>query len=104
MAKIKITVVKKFTPEEVFNGNVPEYYQNTLTPCPIFEVGQEFIVDNLECPEGFCHWAFTDIHKDIVTIHFNNDDDWYGMTPNWVTCTDGKRPVVFQIEKMEDTP
>jgi len=103
MGKIKITVVKKFTAEEVFDGNVPDYFPSTFkSPCPMFELGQEFIVERLECPEGFCHWAFTDIQKDIVTIDFNNNEDWYGMTPNWVTCTDGMRPVVFQIEKMEE--
>lgn len=103
MAKIKITVVKKLTAEEVFDGKVPKYFPSTFkSPCNMFELEQEFIVEGLQCPEGFCHWAYADIHKDLVTINFNNSDNWYGMTPNWVTCTDGMRPVVFQIERLED--
>jgi uncharacterized repeat protein (TIGR04076 family) len=27
---------------------------------------------------------------------------WKGRNPNYLSCTDGMRPVVFKVEKMED--
>jgi len=103
MPKIKITVVKGFTAEEVFGDNVPDYFpESFVSPCPNHPAGQEFIMDNtLNCPEGFCNWAYVDIQKDLVDLYLGSD--YYSdKRVNWVTCTDGMRPVVFRIERVED--
>jgi uncharacterized repeat protein (TIGR04076 family) len=66
--------------------------------------GQEFTADSPgEVPEGFCAWAWANIHKEIVAIMSGGS-----LTP-WVNqervaiacCTDGFRPVVFKIERVE---
>ena len=99
LPKIKITVVRGLTAEEVLDGNVPEYFpENFESPCPVHTTGQEFILEGTKCPEGFCSWAWADIQKDIVGLYYGGPD-WTGMHPNYVTCTDGMRPVVFKIEK-----
>jgi uncharacterized repeat protein (TIGR04076 family) len=103
MTRIKISVVKGFTVEEVFQGEPPAHLPEDFTsPCPVHLEGQEFILDNsLGCPAGFCSWAYADIQKDLVDLYFGSD--YYSeKRVNWVTCTDGLRPVVFRIERVED--
>ena len=94
---IKITVLKK-----LFHHDLIKKYTDTKdwTACQHFEVGQEFIVSKdtpWEMPAGFCCWAWSDIQKMV-----------WGMArggPNlFVTCcTDGYRPVVFKLEKLENS-
>jgi uncharacterized repeat protein (TIGR04076 family) len=86
MTRIKISVVKGFTVEEVFKGEPPDHLPDDFTS---------------PCPAGFCSWAYADIQKDLVDLYFGSD--YYAESKvNWVTCTDGLRPVVFRIEKVED--
>jgi uncharacterized repeat protein (TIGR04076 family) len=102
ITKMKITVVKGFTAEEVFRGNVPDHFPETfVSPCPMHQAGQEFVMENLNCPEGFCNWAYADIQKDLVNLYFGTDY-YRDKKANWVNCTDGMRPVVFKIERIEE--
>jgi uncharacterized repeat protein (TIGR04076 family) len=102
MKRMKITVVKGFTAEEVFDGEVPDHFPETFrSPCPTHPVGQEFVMENLNCPEGFCNWAYADIQKKLVNLYFGIDY-YRDKKANWVTCTDGMRPVVFKIERIEE--
>ncbi|UCD45027.1 MAG: TIGR04076 family protein [Candidatus Bathyarchaeota archaeon] len=102
MKRMKITVVKGYPAEEVFRGNTPDHFpENFESPCPMHTVGQEFVMENLNCPEGFCNWAYADIQKDLVNLYFGTN--YYRVKKaNWVSCTDGMRPVVFKIEKIEE--
>lgn len=76
-------------------------------PCTFFKVGDEFIVDYLtERPEGFkCDWAWHDIHKIIMVLMTNgNFGTWMKNENNFITCcTDGIKPVIFKIERLEMT-
>jgi uncharacterized repeat protein (TIGR04076 family) len=93
--KVKITVLKK-----LFHEDLVLEYTNTGTaePCSHFQEGQEFIVSEKapwDMPDGFCGWAWADIQKMV-----------WGMArggPNVTVtcCTDGYRPVVFLLEKIE---
>jgi uncharacterized repeat protein (TIGR04076 family) len=52
-------------------------------------------------PEGFCTWAWDDITKDVETLRFHGNFQWFeepGVSVN--CCTDGLRPVVFKIERV----
>jgi uncharacterized repeat protein (TIGR04076 family) len=101
MTKIRITVVKGFTAEEVFGGDVPDHFpESFVSPCPMHPAGQEFVMEDLNCPEGFCNWAYADIQKDLVDLFFGSEY-YRDRKANWVTCTDGMRPVVFKIERIE---
>ncbi len=61
--KCQITVLKTNIDEEL----AKEYCQNEVAKCPAFTEGQEFIV-GFEKPEGFCDWAWNDIHKFITVL------------------------------------
>ncbi|MBI4768225.1 MAG: TIGR04076 family protein [Deltaproteobacteria bacterium] len=105
MSQLKITVVKKVNTNDLFGNNPPlTAKENRMTPeCDRFKTGQEFILDNIDCPPGFCTWAFADIQRDIAHLFFRGNYPWVkekGAT--LACCTDGFRPVIFKIERIED--
>jgi len=105
MTKVKITVVKRFGPEDVFGPDhgLKGLSGDPIAMCTMFEEGAEFTVDDIErIPDGFCGWAWRDIYKDLSVLYF--DGDFYrperGMA--YVSCTDGRKPVVFKLERVEE--
>lgn len=96
MAKIKITVLKM-----MFNQDLAGEYCQSVTPCHVFNEGQEFIVEN-EKPEDFCDWAWNDIYKVYLTLRWNgNFKPWMKNGDNVIACcTDGIHPVVFELERI----
>ena len=105
MAKVKITVVERTFNQEITEayGSEPFLAGRGNGPCPNFEDGQEFILDALSKPDGFCNWAWADIHREVRTVAFGGGFDWVN-TPNSAICccTDGMKPVVFKVERIED--
>ncbi len=104
MPKIKITVVKRFKPEDVFGD---EGYTTPngkkITECTTFKDGQEFIIEKLAKPEGFCGWAWRDIYKDVAVLNFGgNFKNWAEDGTQFTACTDGVRPVCFKLERMDE--
>ena len=105
MNKCKITVVKKAYYDDV----VKEYsnYGPEHGPCPMFEEGQSFI-SGMDIPEGFCSWAWDDIHKLVFAAL--GGADFNAIVPDCTKnpqqgiacCTDGFRPVTFLIETVEE--
>jgi len=102
MPKIKITVVKKVNNKDMFGDNPPVAF--TAAPeCDRVEMGQEFISNQGECPPGFCSWAFADIQRDITHLRLGGDFPWIKDEGAMLSCcTDGVRPVVFKLERIED--
>jgi uncharacterized repeat protein (TIGR04076 family) len=101
MPKCKITVLKKMVNQDLAD----EYLRSTesFSACELYEEGQEFILDGMpEKPEGFCDWAWVDIHKDVATVMFDGSFPWMRQPGTAVACcTDGLRPVVFKVERIE---
>jgi len=115
MSKVKVTVIKKSSIREMFGNNLPVgINQDMLTEqCHVFKVGQEFIIDASpnaqpdqsweKCPAGFCPWAYADIQRDIVHLIFGGSYPWVKEKGVAISCcTDGLRPVVFKIERIQD--
>ena len=105
MAKVKISVIKKVSGEDLYGDSPPvSYNQKVVSPiCDRFELGQEFLLDSIDCPDGFCHWAFADIQRDLVHIFFNGSYPWLNEEGVAISCcTDGLRPVIFKLERIED--
>ena len=99
MPKLKITVLKR-----MFNQDLAdEHCQPNTAMCDIFSDGQEFVVENLNQPENFCAWAWADIHKVLLTMKSQgNFTPWMKEKNNIIACcTDGIRPVVFNVERLE---
>jgi len=100
--KVKITVIRKFTPEDVFGINHGITYNGGEIPsCPL-EVGSEFIVDShLDRPKGFCGRAWHDLYTTLMVYYYGGDIEWPGPGATYQPCGDGVKPVVFKIEGLE---
>ena len=103
MPKCKVTVLKKL----LYQDLADEYRVDAAdhVPCERFEVGQEFVIDHpYVMPENFCTWAWADIHRDILTVAAGGDLPWMKQRGLLISgCTDWIRPVIFKIEKMQET-
>ena len=98
---VKITVVKRlYNPELAEKYRRPDIHRG---PCTCKE-GQEFYVRDIgEEPEGFCTWAWNDMHKFVLALMAGAD--FAGMKQGntcIVSCTDGIKPVVFKLERIDD--
>ncbi|MCG3253128.1 MAG: TIGR04076 family protein [Candidatus Heimdallarchaeota archaeon] len=101
MTKIKITVLKVFTPEDVFGEKFVRTDGTVVEPCHLKE-GQEFLTDGFTKPEGFCNWAFADFRKDFYLLAFGGEIPGYPTGVIYTVCSDGKRPVCFKLERLEE--
>jgi uncharacterized repeat protein (TIGR04076 family) len=105
-SRVRITVAKMLSTDDVFGDNrEQETIDDYVTKCPKFQEGQEFIVEkNLEKPDNFCSWAWNDIQRDVVVLSFGGKFPWMkdNLSVNYSCCTDGLRPVVFRLEKIEE--
>ena len=102
MSKLKITVLKKLAYPDLAR----EYCGPDMSPppCRLFTEGQEFVLERNERPEGFCGWAWHDLHKTWLTLrtgggfgHWMKDDKTAIRC-----CTDGIQPIVFKLELLDD--
>ena len=96
-APVKITVLRRMVFEE-FNV----YKTGKSSPCERLREGQEFLSKGANMPEGFCSWAWADIQKYVLTLA--RGGNLLGSKPGtFVTCcTDGYRPVLLLIERIEE--
>ncbi len=98
--KVKITVLKRFSPPEVFETSPV----TTMTPfgaCELFADGQEFVVEDMRMPEGFCTTAWVSIYSNVRILSFGCNLPWFkekGVAIN--SCIDGLRPVIFKLERI----
>ena len=104
MTKIKITVMRVLTFEDVFGDDVPEYFPPSISSqCGRHKPGEVFIREGTNCPEGFCNWAYSDIQKEIIHVYYGGDNPWTDEPGvGYAACTDGMRPVLLRIERVED--
>lgn len=98
--KCKITVLER----KFFENYAREYSSDpNLTACPIYVDGQEFILDEMEMPEGFCAWAWADIQRDVTSVMTGGNMPWINRDGvQVVCCTDAFRPVLFKVERLDD--
>ena len=97
--KLKITVLKRFSPSEIFT-KTPVTTDTPLEPCNVFKDGQEFIVEG-EMPRGFCASAWASIYPNIRLLALGGNVPGYkeeGVA--FSPCIDGLRPVIFRIERI----
>ena len=108
MYKVKITVVKRMANPDLvaqFAGDKIRDARLASPQCGMFVDGQEFLLsDPSEVPEGFCAWAWADIHREIFAISGGSSLTPWLCEPGLAIacCTDGFRPVAFKIERMEE--
>jgi len=103
-SKIKITVIKTIEPSIIFEGNVsiaPSGKQ--YEKCLRYTKGDTYVVnDRTEIPEGFSSWAWRDIYKDTSVLAFGNFKNWMEDGKMISCCTDGIRPVIFELRRIKE--
>lgn len=104
MNTTKLTVVKRFVNKDLIrefatNGEQSE----SQKPCSEFVEGQEFIAKGGCKPEGFCSWAWADIQREVAWVGLGGVQPNYKHPGTAITCcTDGLKPVVFRVERIEE--
>jgi len=103
MHKVKISVLKRLNPHQVFGEELPATpVEQPFGPCQAFKDGQEFIVDSPRMPQDFpCSSAWQTIYHYIRELLWDVDIPWY-KEGNVVipSCIDGLRPVIFKLERI----
>jgi len=99
-AKVKITVLKVFKPEEVFKE--PPVKTKEPRPCPLHKEGQTFLLDGYNQPEGVCGFAWSVIMPWAAMLRNHGDLKWYYEETGAcvIGCPDGLRPVIFKVERV----
>lgn len=100
LSKVRITVLRRLKPSEVFEKS-PVTPVSSMKECGIFKDGQEFIVEGMKMPEGFCPSAWVSIYSNVRLLECEGNLPWYrekGVAIN--CCIDGLRPVIFKIERV----
>ena len=102
MSTCKITVVKRSINQDLIDAYVSETREN-FGKCQVYDDGHEIIIENFPLkPDGFCDWAWADIHRDVVAVMFGGSYPWIQEPRTAITCcTDGLRPVIFKVEMIE---
>jgi uncharacterized repeat protein (TIGR04076 family) len=84
---------------------VDEYRSGGNTICDLFDEGQEFVVEGYARPGDFgCGWAWDDLYKYFVTLKQGGNfaPDMKDEKAVIACCTDGVRPVIFKLERIDD--
>jgi len=97
MATVKITVLRRLR----FDDLLEKYGTHLWEPCQTFRDGQEFLVaEDVMMPEGFCSWAWCDIHKYALTLARGGNFSGSRPAVTVACCSDGYRPVLFALERV----
>ena len=70
------------------------------------EVGQVFIANGWEKPEGFCQSAWDTLSPFVLALSHGGEDFYDGWMKNprsaMLSCNDGFRPVSFLVEALDE--
>ncbi len=103
MSKCKITVLKRTINQDIIDEYVKEEIAERIGPCEHLDDGQEFVIESpFVPPEGLCSWAWADIRKEVLAVVRGGTFAATKQSNIAITCcTDGYRPVIFKVERVE---
>ena len=103
MSKVKITVIKKFSPKDIIGEDFIRPDGRPIPECWM-KIGDEFIVEeNGSMPEDFCHHAWYGLYKSVNVLKYGGGfPDWTGDDLIYTACPDGIRPVCFKVERIAE--
>ena len=101
MKKVKITVMRIACYQDLINQ-----YESPIEHACEMKVGQVFIANGYQKPEGFCDSAWESIApfvKELANGGGNFYDGWMKNEKSaMISCNDGFRPVSFLLETLEE--
>lgn len=100
MKKIKITVMRMARYDDLM-----AQYENPIEHACDLKLGQTFIVENVQKPEGLCDSAWDTLQpfvKELAEGGGNFFDGWMKNPRSaMLSCNDGFRPVSFYVEVID---
>ena len=101
MKKVKITVMRMALYEDLM-----ALYENPIEHACDMKLGQVFIANGWQRPEGMCESAWESMSPFVMTLAYGGEDIYDGWMKNkksaMISCNDGFRPVSFYIEALEE--
>ena len=101
MKKCKITVMKTAHYDDLI-----EKYENPIEHACDMRVGQVFIANGWEKPDGMCQSAWDSMSPFVMALSHGAEDFYDGWMKNkksaMISCNDGFRPVSFLIEALDE--
>lgn len=101
MKKVRITVMRRTVYTDLM-----EQYENPLEcPCEM-KIGQVFVANGWERPEGLCRTAWECMSPYVMTLSHGGENFYDGWMKNprsaMISCNDGFRPVSYLIETLDE--
>ena len=101
MKKVKITVVKIARYDDLI-----AQYENPIEHACDMQVGQTFVANGYERPDGFCDSAWDSVAPFVKVLAEGGGNFYDGWMKNeksaMISCNDGFRPVSFLLETLEE--
>ena len=101
MKNVRITVLRQTVYPELM-----EQYENPIEHACEMELGQVFVSENWQRPEGLCLSAWESMSAFVLTLACGGEDLYDGWMKNprsaMISCNDGFRPVSFLLEAIDE--
>ena len=101
MKKVRITVKKMARYDDLI-----EQYENPIEHACSMTLGQTFVANGWDQPEGLCDSAWETMSPFVMTLAHGGEDLYDGWMKNpksaMISCNDGFRPVSFLLEAMDE--
>ena len=101
MKKCKITVMKIARYDDLI-----ETYENPIQHACDMQLGQTFIANGWQKPEGMCDSAWESMSAFVMALAHGGENFYDGWMKNprsaMISCNDGFRPVSFLIEALDE--
>ncbi len=101
MKKVRITVKKIASYPDLM-----EEYENPIEHACSMKLGQTFIANGWERPDGFCGSAWDTVSPFVMTLAHGGENIYDGWMKNpksaMISCNDGFRPVSFLLEALDE--
>ena len=101
MKKVRITAVR-----QSIYPDLMERYENPMEHACDVRVGQVWIANGWEKPEGLCQSAWDSMSAFVMTLAHGGGNFYDAWMKNpksaMISCNDGFRPVSFYIEALEE--
>jgi len=101
LKKCKITVMRKTEYPDLM-----EKYENPIEHACDMQVGQVFIANGWERPNGLCLSAWESMSQFVLALSHGGGNFYDGWMQNpksaMISCNNGFRPVSFLIEALEE--
>lgn len=101
MKKVRITVMRKTEYPDLMKK-----YENPIEHACDIKVGQVFIANGWQKPEGLCQSAWESMSQFVLTLSHGGGNFYDGWMKNersaMISCNDGFRPVSFYLEALDE--